>query len=117
MMEQREMLIELLDKLDVYDDWLNNEAIADLLISNGVVVLPFKVGDAVRSAIPFTDGKIREGYISVFLVDEDGVYSFYASFGVEPISAEFLIDEIGKTVFFTKEEAEKALEKRKGGEE
>lgn len=43
-MEQREKLIELLDKLDVYDDWLNNEAIADLLIANGVVVLPCRCG-------------------------------------------------------------------------
>lgn len=44
-MEQREKLIELLDKLDVCDDWRNNETIADLLIANGVVVLPCRCGE------------------------------------------------------------------------
>lgn len=120
-MDQREKLIELLDIafLDSDDNYgmPNIEQVADHLIANGVVVLPCKVGDTVWSTSPFTDGKVREGYISVFLVDEGGAYGFSASFGVEPISAGFLIDEIGMTVFFTKEEAERALEKRKGGDE
>ena len=116
-MGQRKKLIELLDQNCGYVEEQLAENLADYLFANDVIVLPCKVGDTVWSALPFTDGKIREGYISVFLVDENGVYSFYASFGIEPISAEFLIDEIGKTVFLTREEAEKALEKRKGGDE
>lgn len=125
MMDQREKLIELVAKALDAPRFRNKngcfptleENVADILIYNGVVVLPCKIGDTMWSASSFTDGKVREGYISAFLVDESGAYGFHASFGVEPISVGFLIEEIGMTVFFTKEEAEKALARRKGGDE
>ena len=34
----REKLIELLDKIDVYDDWFDNGYIAEQLIANGVTI-------------------------------------------------------------------------------
>lgn len=47
--------------------------------------------------------------ISEYRVKEICVYLFCTFFGV-------LVDEIGKTVFLTREEAEKALEARKDGD-
>ena len=73
-------------------------------------VLPFPVGTTIWSAEPFTDGRPRDGMVTVLEVEERGCYAFWASFSPEAVSAEFLVRDIGKTVFLTREEAEKALE-------
>jgi len=70
-----------------------------------LVTLPCEVGTEVWSALPFTDNVPRKGYITAFLVGENGAYSFYVSFDPEPVSTEFLMQNIGKTVFFTLAEA------------
>lgn len=75
-----------------------------------LVVLPFAVDTEVWSAEPFKDGKSRRGKVTVFEADEDGAYAFWASFSPVPLSAEFLLADMGKTVFLTREEAEKTLE-------
>ena len=100
----RERLIELLLKSDplherdLDDDLVEGEveAIVDHLLANGVIVPPVKVGDTVYQ----TDGvRIYPSTIQKVIYDT-GVIAF---------------DEtaIGKSIFLTKEEAEKALAERR----
>ena len=97
--------------------------IADHLLANGVVVLPCKVGDTVYSMLDDI-GKVHACEITMIVLKGRGVgktpvldtvclkptdYSggeYGAAFG-----------SFGKTIFLTKEEAEEALAKRKGGDE
>ena len=81
--------------------------IADYLIANGVIVPPCKVGQIVWL---IRNGKIEETTVEKIVLKGKGLYlkllcnSFY----------ETTCRSIGKTVFFTSEEAEKALERSKG---
>lgn len=94
--------------------------VADYLISNGVVVLPCKVGDTVyKISNRMCKEKIRRGNTCY---ECDGTESWNNCFRESdtPFAVEFeydMIDEIDKTIFLTKEEAEKAFAKRKGGDE
>lgn len=127
-MSERERLVELLlesgpiKERDLDDDWGDNEIsdIAEHLLENGVIVPPVKVGQKVYD--------ISEEFIApctveiIYLADytdRDGNSSYMAEirFGKEDcpyVAKEIYFTDIGKTVFLTKEEAEKAL---KGGAE
>ena len=119
-MTQRERLVELLEKAD--DSAIEEQSkidkeiftqeefynyIADYLLENGVIVPPCKVGDTVyRCGDPIKktyEWEIEHIEIyadeTVFVDDSDNVFSE---------------DDINKTVFLTKEEAEKALAERIG---
>lgn len=118
----RDRLIELLE--DTLQEWecdvSNNtiEQIADHLIENGVIVPPFpvKVGDRIYRKMRrgFKDFYIREE--TVWIVDN------HATAGFEGItkcadknctfSPKIAEEDIGKTVFLTREQAEKALAER-----
>ena len=89
-----------------------SEIVADYLLENGVIVPPVKIGQSIWTAENFTDNVPREGYITVIEYDCNSSYDFWTSFGKIPLSAEFSFEEIGKTVFLTREEAEKALAER-----
>lgn len=120
-MNERERLIELIYK---YTENLSardlhkvdfDEKIADYLLENGVVVLPFKVGDMVWIIY---DSYVTTGKILAFYIDGVGymvdllVYSKEETVNGNKslISKDYTINDI----FLTKEEAEKAL---KGGNE
>lgn len=134
MMNQREKLIELLSEFyyqDVppcsgcqHEMSVENtecekciiEHETDYLLANGVMVLPCKVGDTVWSiSNKICKEKVRphnrcydctgtEFWNNCFRAND-------ASFSVE---FEYdMIEEIGKTIFLTREEAERALVKRK----
>lgn len=81
--------------------------LADHLIANGVICPPCKVGQIVWLV---RDGKIEETTVEKIVLKDKGLYlkllcnSFY----------ETTCRSIGKTVFLTCEEAEKALERSKG---
>lgn len=81
--------------------------LADHLIANGVICPPCKVGQIVWLV---RDGKIEETTVEKIVLKDKGLYlkllcnSFY----------ETTCRSIGKTVFLTREEAEKALERSKG---
>lgn len=117
--EMRDRLIELIknaekafpkDKpvLDI------EEFVADHLLANGVIVPPVKIGQTVYVVSRYYGGfwrthecridslTIYEKHMFMTLFDSDNL-----DFGIE-------ISEIGKTVFLTKEEAEKALAERSG---
>lgn len=76
---------------------------ADYLLENGVIVSPCKVGDVVYD---IHNGKVFGGKISSFTIFNDHI-GYMATGG-----RYFWVEDIGKTVFLTKEEAEQAL---KGG--
>ena len=117
---ERKRLVEVLkDGHSLYISRISGktmyEEIADYLLDNGVIVPPCKVGDTVYvTDIPGFEGIVTECVIVCFNdVDKNGV----GSMDYEPIedipdvvSIGSFVDDFGKTVFLTREEALKALE-------
>ena len=94
--------------------------LADHLLANGVIVLPCKVGDIVYAVSLNTETNIvavHRGYIGSIDIRSTGNYLFicHEGFDDEPyfknICGKF--EDFGKTIFFTRKEAELAL---KGGD-
>ena len=122
-MADREKLIELLDKTfaEQYDKrgLLTAVHTADDLISNGVIVLPCKPGDTVYAyceyfgVLPYLVGNFHIGYMGKH---EDCWHWEAAAYAAETDELldeiDFDLEDIGKDVFFTREEAEKALKER-----
>lgn len=79
-----------------------NYNIADYLLANGVIVPPCKVGDAVYQ----TDGEMIYE-LEIFDVCLRKNKPYYKTESID-----FDADAIGKSVFLTREEAEKALAER-----
>lgn len=99
----RDRLIEILGKSGASFEYATPEEVANYLLSNGVIVPPCKVGDTV-----WIVGEYR------------GVYSatvrtmFFSHSGVEMVrttKCDIPFHDFGKVAFFTREEAEKALER------
>ena len=111
--EMRDRLVGLLKKADKsasdklitdYEDAIQDNA--DYLIENGVIVPPCKVGDTVYYPYEY-GGKILEKTIKKIVIEKE--YRWL------DVGVSFLpFENIGKTVFLTKEEAEQKL---KGGVE
>lgn len=105
----RERLIEILEKIiaikdentDDYIEWL-----ADELLANGVIVPPVKAGQTVWFPSQYYDAPYPITITHLEIYEEETV--IYSEGG-----SEWHDEDIGKTVFLTREEAEKALE---GGE-
>jgi hypothetical protein len=104
----RDRLIELLtDDLPFADNPLQYvidelvERIADHLLANGVIVPPCKVGDTVYYI--FVDK------VYSFQVEKVEIVQHDIFFGTEGHFYWYSLRDIGKTVFLSKEEAEKAL--------
>ena len=93
----RDRLIELLRKSGASFERALPEEIADYLLANGVIVPPCKVGDKVYWIFepPFDDVTEKE------IVEDEFWWAMFEDFG--------------KTVFLTREEAEKALAERSKG--
>ena len=129
-MTEREKLIDLLQNVPAdYEGNRGVGTIADFLVKSGVIMPPVKVGDVV-----YMHGEAVE--ISFMHIDKQGtiyciqfdcserdcdVCPFYED-GVLPEGGhdcitygyiEFTSNDIGNTVFLSREEAEKALEERK----
>lgn len=131
-MTERERLIEiLLDGVTFTDQYKNTarmqaEYTADHLLRSGVIVPPCKVGDTVYEiekeclgCIHYTDGGYSD-FCECTL--DDNKLMFEADFDKECIHkiiktkfAYWMIDKIGKTVFLSREDAEKALKERSEG--
>lgn len=125
-MTQREKLVELVeDSINKWDFYLYHfdderlyddeseekkksfeEFISDYLLENGVIIPPCKVGDIVWYVYM---GQIHPHKIKEIQINKFG--EFVVS------SMTFQFKEFDKTVFLTKEEAEKALAERKANEE
>lgn len=102
----RDRLIELLHPLisDVIENRLGIVGLADMLLENGVIVPPCKVGDKVYTLFC---NKCDEGVVVSCEYSRASGFSYMSSNGIFP--ALFKEEDIGKTVFLTREEAEKAL--------
>ena len=99
----RDRLIELLRKSGVSFEYATPQEIADRLLAEGVIVPPCKVGDVVYTLVNWCDYKDChfEGCAGCSHCNDKGIKEtkFHYSH----------IDAIGKTVFLTREEAERAL--------
>ncbi|MGM9936619.1 MAG: hypothetical protein ACI38A_04690 [Candidatus Ornithomonoglobus sp.] len=106
----RERLIELILKSDILCDTCGEnsslfciEALADYLLANGVIVPPCKLGDGiyitVKDTIPYVTNELVERFFITNKVQYVKCYS----------GAIYLFRDFGKTIFLTREEAERAL--------
>lgn len=96
---QRDRLVELLG------DYLYSEQIADCLLANGVIVPPCNVGDTVYRISQKFHTKVKyveKTTVSRIAIDKDGIYIFCTC---NPIVG----CVFGKTVFASRDEAEKIL--------
>lgn len=125
-MTERERLIKLIEQcschysppctgeccechnVEMYDR--NIEHIADHLLANGVIVPPCKVGDTVYHV--YKGNTIVNALVEDWKKEAFGDWLFRACFSVNGSFVTLLFGDnnIGKTVFLTREEAEKALE-------
>ena len=124
-MTDRDRLIELISDLpfsaeyEKYNSLEFAEYLADHLIANGVIVPPCKVGDKVYyintfyqknpiiikcevDALHITSGKNRIGH-------KKPSYALIINENMKSLSTRVYFENFGKTVFLTREEAEKAL--------
>lgn len=102
----RDILIELIAEVQ-YMGGLEGK-LADHLLANGVIVPPCKVGDTVYT---IEVGKVKERTLEKIEFSSEG--RIYLAFRWRGGGYELVqVGEIGKTIFLTKEEAERAL---KGG--
>ena len=126
MTSDRDRLIELIVNADTHDSYecrlctkkdvscirCDAEKFADYLLANDVIVPPCKVGDTVYYPSGSFD-RIFEKTVDEILISENesdvGCYIHFASTYMP-------FENIGKTVFLTKEEAEEKLNEMNKGE-
>lgn len=108
----RDRLIELLSKPIFPKIGVDPaEVVADYLLDNGVIVPPCKVGDRV-----WFDTWKRNGTVNVGIQPHsvDSIIVVLMCDEKSHVLTEIRDYQIGKSVFLTKEEAEKALKEREG---
>lgn len=115
-MTDRARLIELLYGKSI-DTMIDCEYVASYLLDNGVIVPPCKVGDTVyqimdiesvhRQILELKVLRIEITETTMFFVKT--IKKFRYNYG------KFSLEDFGKTVFLTPEEAEKALAERQEG--
>lgn len=116
----RDRLIELIDQKQVYGIdqhqpeshnmyLLDNDELADHLLANGVIVPTCKVGDLVYEKY---HGRVFEYVVDKIEITDKVVYSInptdYRGMLIRIIG--FTEDNIGKTIFLTREEAKNVRE-------
>lgn len=109
-MKMKDRLVELLKNAHDEQKYLTSDksiqAIADYLLANGVIVPPCKVGDKmyydVKLFASHSKGQIMES--TVTFINAEVCSTFRGE-----VNITFDLDCFGKTVFLTKEDAEKAL--------
>ena len=108
----RERLIEILNKTfeEQYEKrgLLTANHTADYLLENGVIVPPVKVGDIMWIPSVHSNKVYSKAVKEILIHEKDGDIGKY----VYCSSAYFPFENIGKTVFLTREEAEQVLKER-----
>ena len=84
------------------------ERTADYLLENGVVVLPLNMIGNTLWFINCDDNIVCDKIDGITISDRHDVYIFLQNSGDEP----YELSDIGKFLFYTREEAEKALVER-----
>lgn len=122
--KMRDRLVELLVKSGASFERALPEEITDFLLANGVIVPPCKVGDIVYALHwhwgTYLKGDIMPYQITNIIITQNkkGVWiKKYRAMEIQngktiDWQLNFEFDEIGDTVFLTREEAEKALAER-----
>lgn len=115
-MTERERLIEMLNEWgNKENDGVRAESIADYLLKNGVIALPCKVGDIMYYIGKSTDlsalhNTIYKSDVVKIIHKEEGTSIVLRFYNGPYCFAEITeINDFGKRIFLTKEEAEKAL--------
>lgn len=113
-MTQKERLIKLMIEAKRTEPEIGSftEYLADCLLENGAIVPPAKVGDAVY-CIEFEEG-IDEG--RVYAVSQNEKTLWVSARYESGLRYDHPAHVIGETVFLSRKEAEKALEKRSEGD-
>ena len=115
-MTDRERLIELIQNAvnGCARNWA--EIITDYLLANGVIVLPCKIGQKLYDATEFFNGclypeiyEMVSNEMNIERTDKDNLVFTYDGMYIKK-------EDIGKTVFLTKEEAEQKLKELNKGE-
>ncbi|MBO5715550.1 MAG: hypothetical protein J6S23_04050 [Clostridia bacterium] len=88
------------------------EKVADILLANGVLVPPVKIGQTVYRI--YWDYKIDVCKVSALTQKSDKSWKMRITSGINRSVFEVTPSEIGKIIFLTKWEAEKALAERSG---
>ena len=120
-MTDRDRLIELMSHKQQYGIateeppeaiyTIENHQVADYLLANGVIVLPCKVGAEVFGLFDNDDEQRKEiydGKILCYSLDENNLLWARMRYK-NGLTYWHTIDDFGKTVFLTKEEAEEKL--------
>ena len=117
-MTDRERLIELflqpMNVADFYDKEMIAKAYADRILADGWIRPPCKVGTEIFGLFDNDDEQrkeIYEGKILCYSLDENNLLWARMRYK-NGLTYWHTIDDFGKTVFLTPEEAEKALEER-----
>ena len=116
-MTERERLIKLVCQglMKEGNNW-KVENIADYLLDSGVIVPLCKVGDVVWLTLELLKGGleiVESRCVKITIIsDRQTVYSMHINDRAIGNTLEFYDDEFGKTVFLSREEAEKALKER-----
>lgn len=112
-MTQREKLIELLENAPAAPNGERNVAtLAGHLLENGAIVPPCKVGDTIfYIGYGIKDGKVEKviRQEKVEMISTDG-YEIYLHV---PRALKVNVSDMGKRMFLSQKEAEKALERVK----
>lgn len=104
----RDRLIELLRKSGASFERALPEEIADHLLANGVIVPPCCLNQKLYRLLAWRN-EVDECKVSSLTQKADGTWKIRVTSGIFRSVFEITKDEIGKTVFLTREEAEKAL--------
>ena len=111
-MDVREKLVEILRKPIFPHELVDPiEAVADYLLDSGVTVLPCNVGDKIYYIDRYT-GKIDDDTVKFLTITKNGIKPILTSHNIK--FWDFY--ELGKTAFFTKDEAEAKLPQPPKGE-
>ena len=118
----RDRLIELLEAECGFSRYMTDDErrakLADHLLANGVIVPPCKVGDTVYRIVKMGTGihykqigRCGIGHTQGYKIVpcEEKIKRFIRSVTVTKNNLFDICENFGKTVFFTREEAEKAL--------
>ena len=113
-MSDKYKLIKLQEKS--FKEWYNNtnkdttcfEFVTDCLLANGVILPPCKIDDPVYFVGKYT-GQITNAYVTGIQKTEHDMFLFTDAGCFVSVN-----QQLGKTVFLTKEEAEQALKERDG---
>lgn len=110
-MTDRDRLIEILNNWGTENnDGICAESVADYLIENGVILPPCKVGNVVYCLIQGFENPLK-ATIKRIVIQADGVIISCSVLGY--FGQSYMATDFGKTIFLTKEEAERALERNK----